>query len=74
MDTVSSFSGDGLYGSAETLNLPPQWHQAGHVVVEINHRHLSVWMHLGRRREKRERQDGSADYTHSLITDKVCKM
>lgn len=55
MDTISSFSGDRLYGSAETLDLHPQWHQAGHVVVQVNHCHLSARVHLGRRAEKREK-------------------
>lgn len=68
MDTVWSFSGDGLYGFFETMDLLPQWQQAGHVGVQINHCHLSVWMHLGRRAQKRQRNNTALMITLLMIT------
>lgn len=70
MDTIWSFSGDRLYGSAETLDLRPQWRQALHVVVQINHGHLSAWMHLWGRDE----WDTSAEDLYSLTTDDHVKL
>lgn len=52
VDAILSFSGDGLYGSAETLDLLPQWFQAVHIVEQINHCHLSAWMHLRERAQQ----------------------
>lgn len=46
MDALRSLSGDGLDGSAEALDLPPQRRHTGHVVVQINDGHLGAWMHL----------------------------
>lgn len=46
MDAILSFPADGLYVSAETLDLHPQRLQAFHVVVQIDHCHLGAWMDL----------------------------
>lgn len=47
MDAIRGLLHDGFDGLPEALDLPPQWLQTGHVVVQVDRRHLRAWMHLG---------------------------
>lgn len=54
MDAIGGLLHNGLDGSPEALDLPPQRLQAGQVVIHVDHHHLSAWMYLRAKEEKKE--------------------
>lgn len=67
MDAIRSVLHDGVDGLPEALDLLPQGLQTGHVVVQVDRRHLRARVHLGEgfknKKKKRgtEWQRGGAD-------------
>lgn len=59
MDAIRSVLHDGVDGLPEALDLLPQWLQTGHVVVQVDRRHLRARVHLGEGFKKKKKKRGT---------------